>query len=207
LTVPLPPLSEQGRIADVLSRVDKKIQQTDEIIEEERELKRGLVQDLVFYGPDHEETQTVHLGPSKTEIAASWEVSSIDEVTTKVQYGSSESLSQDGDGDNKYPVFRMNNIEDGKMVASPMKYSSLTPEEAEKYRVEKGDILFNRTNSIDLVGKSGIFDLDSEFVFASYLIRVQTNDDMNPYFLNYYLNSEVGVIDLRNDSSYSEDRK
>jgi type I restriction enzyme S subunit len=184
----LPPIREQRRIADVLSTADNLIQYTGEIIDKSRELKEGLIQDLVFYGPDHDDTQTVQLGPMSTEIAESWDVTSIEDVTTTVQYGSSESLSQEGE----YPMFRMNNIEDGRMVASPMKYTDLSPEEAEKYRVEKGDILFNRTNSIELVGKSGIFDLDGEFVFASYLIRVQTNEQMNPYFLNHYLNSQVG---------------
>jgi type I restriction enzyme S subunit len=188
MPVLVPPLTEQRRIADVLSAVDEQIQITREMIEDCEELKQGLVQDLVFYGPDYEDVQTVQLGPMTTEIAASWDVSTVGDVTTEVQYGSSESLSQDGE----YPVFRMNNIENGRMVARPMKYSDLTPDEAEKYRVEKGDILFNRTNSIDLVGKSGIFDLDGDYVFASYLIRVRTNEEMNPYFLNYYLNSSTG---------------
>jgi type I restriction enzyme S subunit len=186
--VPLPPLPEQRRIADVLSTVDEQIQQTDEMIETTKELKRGLIQSLVFYGPDHDDTQPVQLGPAQTEIAASWDVTPLGDVAEKVQYGSSESLSQEGE----YPIFRMNNIEGGRMVDSPMKYTDLSPEEAEKYRVEKGDILFNRTNSIELVGKCGIFDLDGEYVFASYLIRVQTTDEMNPYFLNYYLNSHTG---------------
>jgi type I restriction enzyme S subunit len=186
--IPLPPLLEQRRIADILSTVDEQIQQTNEIIEETKKLKRGLVQDLVFFGESHNGTQTVQLGAMTTEIAESWDVSTVGDVTTKTQYGSSESLSTEG----TYPVFRMNNIEDGKMVPSPMKYSELDEKQAEKYRVEKGDILFNRTNSIDLVGKSGIFDLDGEYVFASYLIRLRTNDQMNPYFLNYYLNSHIG---------------
>jgi type I restriction enzyme S subunit len=123
-----------------------------------------------------------------TEIAESWDVATVGEVTTKAQYGSSESLSTEGE----YPVFRMNNIEDGRMISSPMKHSNLEEEKAKKYRVEKGDILFNRTNSIDLVGKSGIFDLEGEYIFASYLIRLRTNEKMNPYFLNYYLNSHIG---------------
>lgn len=186
--VPIPPAAERARITEVLSTVDRQIQQASETAEVATELKHGLVQDLVFYGPAHEDTQTVQLGPMTTEIAASWDVSTVGDVATKVQYGSSESLSQDGE----YPVFRMNNIENGRMVASPMKYSDLSQDEAEKYHVEKGDILFNRTNSIDLVGKSGIFDLDGDYVFASYLIRIRTNEDMNPYFLNYYLNSSIG---------------
>jgi len=190
MSMPLlcPPVEEQRYIADILSTVDKQIQQTDEIIEETHELKQGLVQDLVFFGKSHNGTQTVQLGPMTTEIAESWDVATVGEVTTKAQYGSSESLSTEGE----YPVFRMNNIEDGRMISSPMKYSNLEEEKAKKYRVEKGDILFNRTNSIDLVGKSGIFDLEGEYIFASYLIRLRTNEKMNPYFLNYYLNSHIG---------------
>jgi type I restriction enzyme S subunit len=91
--------------------------------------------------------------------------------------------------DGQYPIFRMNNFERGCMVASPIKYIDLGEEEFEKYKLEKGDILFNRTNSIDLVGKNGIFDLEGDYVFASYLIRLRTNEKMNPYYLNYYMNS------------------
>jgi len=186
--VPTPSLPEQRRIANILSTVGEQIQQTSEIIEETKKLKRGLVQDLIFFGKSHNGTQTVQLGPMTTEIAESWDVATVGEITTKAQYGSSESLSTEGE----YPTFRMNNIEDGKMVSSPMKYSDLEDEQAQKYIVEKGDILFNRTNSIDLVGKSGIFDLEGEYIFASYLIRLRTNEKMNPYFLNYYLNSHIG---------------
>lgn len=188
LDVLYPPIPEQRRIADILSTVDKQIQQTEEIINETKELKQGLIQDLIFFGRNPNGSQTVQIGPMTTEIAESWDVTTVGEVTTKVQYGSSESLSAEGE----HPVFRMNNIEDGKMVSSPMKYSSLEEDQVEKYLVKKGDILFNRTNSIDLVGKSGIFDLEGDYVFASYLIRLRTDEKMNPYFLNYYLNSHIG---------------
>jgi type I restriction enzyme S subunit len=188
LQISLPSLPEQRRIGNILSTVDEQIQQTDEMIEKSIELKEGLVQSLVFYGPDHDDTQSVQLGPAQTEIASSWDVASLNDVSKRVQYGSSESLSKEGE----YPIFRMNNIENGRMVDSPMKYTDLSPEKAEKYRVERGDILVNRTNSIELVGKCGIFDLEGYYVFASYLIRIQTTDKMNPYFLNYYLNSHTG---------------
>lgn len=184
----LPPLSEQRRIAAILSTVDEQIQQTDGIIGKLREIRKGLIQDLIFTGIDRSSTREIHIGPKPVEIAEGWESKTIGDVTTTVQYGCSESLSQEGE----YPMFRMNNIEDGRMVSEPMKYVDLDDETAEKYRVEQDDILFNRTNSIDLVGKAGIFDLEGEFVFASYLIRVQTTEEMNPWFLNYFINSKIG---------------
>jgi restriction endonuclease S subunit len=79
------------------------------------------------------------------------------------------------------------------MVANDMKYIDLPDEEFQIYKANKGDILFNRTNSADLVGKLGIFELDGDYVFASYLIRlVAKRDVILPEYLNYYLNSEEG---------------
>lgn len=159
-----------------------------EIIEKAAEIRKGLIQELVFTGINDGPRREIHIGPKPVEIAEEWDAKRIGGVTSTVQYGSSESLSQEGD----YPMFRMNNIENGQMVAEPMKYVDLDDETAENYLVELGDILFNRTNSIDLVGKSGIFDLEGEFVFASYLIRIRTTDEMNPWFLNYFINSKIG---------------
>jgi type I restriction enzyme S subunit len=99
--------------------------------------------------------------------------------------------------DGEYPVFRMNNIENGYMIDSPLKYLDLPDEEFEKYRVEQGDILFNRTNSHELVGKTGIFDLEGDYVFASYLVRLRTNERADPYYLNYYMNSKKGQDRLK----------
>jgi type I restriction enzyme S subunit len=73
-----------------------------------------------------------------------------------------------------------------------MKYIDLEDDEFEKYKVEKGDILFNRTNSYELVGKTGLFNLDGDYVFASYLVRLRTNSHADPHYLNYYLNSKKG---------------
>lgn len=74
LQLPIPPLPEQRRIADILSTVDEQIQQTNEMIEKTTELKRGLVQDLVTYGIDHESYREELLGPKIVELPDSWKV-------------------------------------------------------------------------------------------------------------------------------------
>jgi len=75
LDIPYPPLPEQQRIADILSTVDKQIQQTDEIIQETKELKRGLMQDLYVRGTKHDrETQSTRIG----EIPVSWDLAIMD---------------------------------------------------------------------------------------------------------------------------------
>ncbi len=182
LLVPLPELPEQRKIATVLYTVDQAIQKTEEILEQTHVVKNGLMQD-VFHGRhnDFEDYQPTPVG----EIPSHWSVASIGDVVHTAQYGISESMSEEG----QYPIFRMNNIENGYMVDKPLKYIDLDDERFQKYRVKEGDILFNRTNSLELVGKTGIYELEGDHVFASYLVRLQTNDKADSYYLNYYMNS------------------
>jgi type I restriction enzyme S subunit len=180
--IPSPPLSEQRKIATVLHTVDQAIQKTEEIVEQTHTIKKSLMQDI-FHGY-HKDFTDYHTTPVG-EIPIDWSVASIGDVVHTAQYGISESMSEEG----QYPIFRMNNIENGYMIDEPLKYIDLDDDDFEKYRVEEGDILFNRTNSLKLVGKTGIYQLDGDHVFASYLVRLQTNDRAEPYYLNYYMNS------------------
>jgi type I restriction enzyme, S subunit len=85
----------------------------------------------------------------------------------------------------------MTNQVAGRVVARDLQFADIGRAEFEKFRVEPGDLLFNRTNSFDLVGRTAIFDLEGDFVFASYLIRLQTaTNRLNPAFLNFYLNAD-----------------
>jgi type I restriction enzyme S subunit len=120
------------------------------------------------------------------EIPEEWSIKTLGEVLDVCQYGLSLSLSHRGE----YPIFRMNNIENGHIVANEMKFIDLDKSVFERYKLEKGDLLFNRTNSYDLVGKIGVFILDGDYTFASYLIRLRTKEEIiNPFFLNFYLNT------------------
>ncbi|MDR5674650.1 restriction endonuclease subunit S [Halalkaliarchaeum sp. AArc-GB] len=180
--LPVPPLPEQRKIATVLYTVDRAIEKTDTIVKQTHQVKSGLMQD-VFHGK-HESHQK-YISTPVGDIPSHWEVASIGDVVHTAQYGISESLSEEG----QYPIFRMNNIENGYMIEEPMKYIDLEDGEFEKYQVEEGDILFNRTNSLELVGKTGIYELEGDHVFASYLVRLQANEKVDPYYLNYYMNS------------------
>jgi type I restriction enzyme S subunit len=185
LDVSLPPMEEQRKTASVLMDIDRAIEKTGEIIQQTHRVKKGVTQELLQEGTrPHNDFEDTAVG----RIPSEWEVCSIEDVVEMAQYGLSESLSQEGE----YPVFRMNNIENGYMVDSPMKYIDLDDEEFEKYRVEEGDILFNRTNSYELVGKTGLFNLEGDYVFASYLVRLRTNRHADPHYLNYYMNSKKG---------------
>jgi type I restriction enzyme S subunit len=88
------------------------------------------------------------------------------------------------------PILRMGNIQDGDVVLDELKYVSLPHGAIAPYMVNRGDVLFNRTNSQEWVGKVGIYRSDQPAVFASYLIRLLPNRDaIDGYFLGHVLNS------------------
>jgi type I restriction enzyme S subunit len=93
----------------------------------------------------------------------------------------------------------MNNITySGKLDLNNLKYINLDPSEYEKYIVRNRDLLFNRTNSKELVGKTTVYNLNSEMVIAGYLIRLRTNEKGNPFYISAYLNSKHGKKTLVN---------
>jgi type I restriction enzyme S subunit len=102
-------------------------------------------------------------------------------------YGTSEKTD---DYDIGIPILRMGNIQNGHLNFKDLKF---LPFVNEKLILQKGDILVNRTNSAELVGKSAVFDIDGEYSFASYLIRLRADTDkVNPYFICRYINSSIG---------------
>ena len=84
---------------------------------------------------------------------------------------------------------------------SELKYVELSKSEAESWRLDRGDILFNRTNSKELVGKCEVFDQKGDWIFASYLMRLTVDDRQAiPAFVSAYLNSPSGRAQIARDS-------
>lgn len=106
---------------------------------------------------------------------------------TRVQYGMSSPATSEPVG---IPILRMNNLQDDSWDLSDLKYIALSQEELERYRVNWGDILFNRTNSKELVGKCAVFQEAGDWVFASYLIRISLDRTQTmPDFVSNFLNT------------------
>ena len=117
-----------------------------------------------------------------------WEIVTIGDVVTEVRYGTSKPAVEGG----KYPYLRMNNLTaDGHLDLNELKYIDIPDDEIEKCVVRKGDILFNRTNSIELVGKTAVFDLPEDMVIAGYIIRVRLNERILPEVFSQYMNLEA----------------
>jgi len=182
---PLPSEPDQHRIANTLWATEQAVKGYRRSLSDFMSLKSRVLSRLTSIGLDDCEVQKTRLG----SIASSWTVESVSEVTDVCQYGLSIPLHEQG----QYPILRMMNYEDGEIIANDLKYVDLDDETFQEFRVEQNDILFNRTNSADLVGKVGIFRLAGDFVFASYLVRLRANPSkILPEYLNAYLNSDVG---------------
>lgn len=119
-------------------------------------------------------------------IPASWKWVSIGEISKGAEYGSSQKSQKSG----KIPVLRMGNIQNGKFEWSDLVYTS-DEDEINKYKLYHGDVLFNRTNSPDLVGKSATYKGTHSAIFAGYLIRVNQVEDIDCDYLTYFLNCSI----------------
>lgn len=116
-----------------------------------------------------------------------WKVGTIKEVVADVRYGSSRPAVDGG----KYPYLRMNNITySGELDLTDIKRINVPESELEKCTVRRGDVLFNRTNSKELVGKTCVYNQDEMMVLAGFVIRVRVNERVLPDFLSTFLNTD-----------------
>gem|GEM_PF-870839 len=115
-----------------------------------------------------------------------WSRPPLSELCTAFQYGSSQKSDDTGD----VPVLRMGNLQDGRIDWSNLKFSS-DAAEIDKYALEPNTVLFNRTNSPDLVGKTAIYRGERPAIFAGYLIRIVHGPEIDPEYLNFCLNEQA----------------
>ena len=173
-------LEEQEKIVEIIGKVNQVIENRKQQLQQLDELVKARFVEM-FGDPV--------LNPYN------WDVVTIGDIVTDVRYGTSKPAVEGG----KYPYLRMNNLTyDGHLDLSDMKYIDIPDNEIEKCIVRMGDVLFNRTNSIELVGKTCVFDLDEEMVIAGYIIRVRLNEKLLPIVLSSYMNSAVLKEQLRN---------
>jgi type I restriction enzyme, S subunit len=118
-------------------------------------------------------------------LPAHWQYTSLEKLANSLDYGTSAKSSSSGD----VIVLRMGNLQGGEIDWGDLAYTSDT-DEITKYNLQPNTVLFNRTNSPELVGKSSIYRGDSPAIFAGYLIRIRNVEELDPEYLNYCLNSD-----------------
>ncbi len=173
MNMPLVSLKEQNNIVDKLSKVELLLDKYN------GEIK--LLDELI-------KARFVEMFGDPIENQKDWEVVKIRDIVTDVRYGTSKPAVEGG----RYPYLRMNNLTvDGGLDLSDLKYIDIPDNEIEKCVVRKGDILFNRTNSIDLIGKTAVFNLLDDMVIAGYIIRIRLNNQILPDVFSQYMNLEA----------------
>lgn len=110
------------------------------------------------------------------DLPQGWVIAILGEILEILQYGTS--VKADATSETGIPILRMGNIQDGAINYINLKHINPKKENIEKYLLNKGDILINRTNSPELVGKAGLFKKNDSYVFASYLIRLRSLDNV-----------------------------
>ena len=116
-----------------------------------------------------------------------WQTKTLGDLCDDVEYGSSAKSKADGG----VPVLRMGNIQDGRLDWENLVYTD-DKAEIKKYLLKHNDVLFNRTNSPELVGKTAIYKSEMPAIFAGYLIRIHRKEDLlDGDYLTYFLNSEL----------------
>ena len=114
-----------------------------------------------------------------------FEIGTIGDVVKDVHYGTAKKASEDG----KYIYIRMNNITyEGELDLSDIKRIDVPDNELDGCIVQQGDVLFNRTNSKDLVGKTCYFSGDEPMIIAGYIIRLRMNGKVIPEYLSIFMN-------------------
>jgi restriction endonuclease S subunit len=163
--IPLPPKEIQEKIVAEIEVQEKKEEKAKEEISTYKTTIWNLV-NATFQRANHE---------------------LLSNLCDSVEYGTSAKSEKTGG----VPVIRMGNIQDGKINWDDLVYTN-DAEEISKYSLRVNDVLFNRTNSPELVGKVCIYKGERPAIFAGYLIRINYKKELlNPVFLAYVLNSEI----------------
>jgi type I restriction enzyme S subunit len=221
IELPLPPIAEQKRIVealdDHLSHVDeamkyfkagaRKIKTLSESVssravsgnlvnfrspESGENLRSAALAQRALVVPKRRHRPSTIGAPFPTSIPTNWAVAALDELATSIEYGTS-AKTRSRELPDDVPVLRMGNIQQGGLDVTSLKYLPADHTDVAKLTLSDGDLLFNRTNSAELVGKTAVYRTDlGPMTFASYLIRCQFVSGVIPEWVSLVINSIYG---------------
>ncbi|MDE1181514.1 restriction endonuclease subunit S [Paraburkholderia sp.] len=183
IPLPLPSLPEQRRIVAKIDSLTGKSGRARDHLEHIPRLVEKYKQAILaaaFQGDLTREWREEQGLPEPRSIM-------LGDVAEGFNYGSAAKSAKVG----RVPVLRMGNIQDGKLDWADLVFTD-DAAEITKYRLKEGDVLFNRTNSPALVGKTALFSGEREAIYAGYLIKVRCKSELLPAFLTYCLNAPNG---------------
>ena len=191
LELPIPALNlhEQAVIADALDMIQQARSAEMACERAAQDLKRAAMRALFTRGLRGEAQKETEIGP----VPESWDFVEFGTLREWLQYGTSTRCTYDP---TEFPVLRIPNVEPGRVNAQDLKFGALSPEEATRYRLEAGDLIFIRTNGvIERLGACAVYAGEpSGALFASYLIRARLKKDrIDPHFAAYFYGSDLGT--------------
>jgi type I restriction enzyme S subunit len=182
--LPVAPSAEQRRIADKLDTALARVDAVNERLARVAPLLKRFRQSVLAAATSGRLTAEWRASQSNL---AEWKQCTLAEVADDFGYGSAAKSSKSGE----VPVLRMGNIQGGQIEWGDLVFTS-DAGEIQRYLLRDGDVLFNRTNSPELVGKSAVYRGSRRAIFAGYLIRVRCSALLLPDFLNFSLCSPAG---------------
>jgi type I restriction enzyme S subunit len=168
--IPLPPLSEQKRIADILDKADAIRRKRQEAVNVFTPLIMACFRDCFGSSPE-----------------AAWNNTSFGDLVESTQLGLVRSSKEMSD-EHPFPYLRMDAlIGDGDLTLRSIKRVQATQEESEQYRLRSRDFLFNTRNSRELVGKTAVWhdEYESPVLFNNNIMRVRFRKEVDPVYMNY----------------------
>ena len=188
IKVPVPPIIEQQKIARILTSANEMIEKTQAQIDKLKDLKKGILQELLTQGIGHTQYKNSLVGRIPTE----WEVTKFGDITIEHKQGfySKDKYTSDG----TY-LIRITDMKNPYISFTKMPKMIISDKDKDAYRVVNGDFLFARSGAI---GRYGIFNSNNEAIFASYLIRFRFNQNkaLNE-FIGFWYESDICQKQLR----------
>ena len=185
LPVPLPPLKEQLRIAEILVSVDASIQTTQAVIEQAERVKRGLMEELLTGGLDSEAIE-------RGEVPEGWVVTKLADLTTKIGSGVTPKGGKKAYVESGFPLIRSQNVGWGEMLLDDVAF--ITPEQHEKMdgtKLKKGDVLLNITGAS--IGRSAVYEGETgEANVNQHVCILRAKEVLAAGYLNAWLLSHAG---------------
>ncbi|WP_298668410.1 restriction endonuclease subunit S [uncultured Methanofollis sp.] len=185
-TFPLPPIEEQRRIAEVLWAAEDVIVKDEALLAEAEHYKQVMMRELFSKGIGHEEFREVK---KVGVVPKEWRICTLNRVAQSFKNGIYKKDKYYGTG---YPSVRMYNIQNGMININGAPLLDVTKEELDDYGLKCGDILINRVNSIDLIGKAGIVPNGlGPITYESKNIRVRLDlNKVYPSFVGYFTQTD-----------------
>lgn len=186
IKIPIPPIPEQQRIADILSTVDEQIQQTDEVIGKTKELKQGLMQDLLIHGLSSGSTQEVQIGPRTLQIPAHWDMEPCGQLFEAINGRGFKPEEWEEEGTQ---IIRIQDLRPG--ADAETNYANF--EVDDKYHVTDGDLLFCWAGNINTSLGAYIWSGDDAYL-NQHIYNLRPKKELNKCFFAFSLNQHLRLL-------------